>query len=80
MAPSTLLIGQLLIGMPSGIEWLVILIIALLFFGHKIPGMARSLGAGVNEFKAGLREGVDKDPASGTDAAGKTDKADPKAP
>ena len=73
MAPSTLLIG-----MPGGFEWLVILIVVLLLFGHKIPGLARSLGSGVNEFKAGLREGADKGPAPGTDAAGKTDKADHK--
>ena len=51
----------LLLGMPSGTEWLVILIIVLLLFGNRIPGLARSLGTGINEFKAGLREG-DKKP------------------
>ncbi len=71
--------SHLLLGTPQGIEWLVILIIVLLLFGNKIPGLARSLGSGVNEFKAGLREGVDK-PSTGdkTDASGKTDKVDSK--
>lgn len=36
-------------------EILVILAIALLLFGHRIPGMARSLGSGISEFKRGLK-------------------------
>jgi sec-independent protein translocase protein TatA len=44
----------------GGYEWLVVLAVALLLFGHRIPGMARSLGAGVVEFKKGLKSG-DKD-------------------
>ncbi len=43
-------------------EWLVVLVIALLLFGHRIPGMARSLGSGITEFKKGLKKGeADKD-------------------
>lgn len=38
-------------------EWLVVLVIALLLFGHRIPGMARSLGSGITEFKKGLKKG-----------------------
>lgn len=40
-------------------EWLVVLVIALLLFGHRIPGMARSLGSGITEFKKGLKKGED---------------------
>jgi TatA/E family protein of Tat protein translocase len=36
-------------------EMWVILLIALLLFGHRIPGMARSLGSGIVEFKRGLK-------------------------
>ncbi len=38
-------------------EMWVILLIALLLFGHRIPGMARSLGSGIVEFKRGLKGG-----------------------
>jgi sec-independent protein translocase protein TatA len=41
--------------LPHGIEFWIILIVALLLFGHRIPGMARSLGSGIVEFKKGLR-------------------------
>ena len=51
-------------GMPSGFEFWIILVVALLLFGHRIPGMARSLGSGIVEFKKGLRSG-DKDSLPG---------------
>lgn len=41
-------------------EVLVILVIALLLFGHKLPEMARSLGKGMIEFKKGVG-GVEDD-------------------
>jgi len=42
----------LLIGMPGGPEWLIILaIILLLFGGKKLPGLMRGLGKGIKEFK-----------------------------
>jgi sec-independent protein translocase protein TatA len=44
----------------------VILLIALLLFGHRIPGMARSLGSGIVEFKRGLKGG------SGAASSGQT--------
>ncbi|MGR3296512.1 MAG: Sec-independent protein translocase subunit TatA/TatB, partial [Candidatus Bathyanammoxibius sp.] len=37
--------------MPGGWEWLVILIVALLIFGKRLPDVMRSLGKGVVEFK-----------------------------
>ena len=44
-------------GLPGGWEAIVILLVVLIFFGNRIPGMARSLGSGINEFKTGLKEG-----------------------
>jgi len=49
----------LLWGLPGGYEWLLILVIVLIFFGNRIPGIARSLGSGINEFRTGLKEGQD---------------------
>ena len=34
----------LAIGMPQGAEWFIILIIALLIWGKRLPEVARSLG------------------------------------
>ena len=48
------------IGIPGGWEWFLILAVVLIFFGKRIPGVARSLGSGINEFKTGLREGEGK--------------------
>ncbi|MBY0309318.1 MAG: twin-arginine translocase TatA/TatE family subunit, partial [Phycisphaerales bacterium] len=39
-------------------EWVVILIIALLLFGKRLPEVGKSLGKGIVEFKKGLK-GVD---------------------
>jgi sec-independent protein translocase protein TatA len=45
-------------------ELLVILgIILLLFGGAKLPSLARSLGSSVNEFKKGMKEGKEDEPA-----------------
>jgi sec-independent protein translocase protein TatA len=55
MVQVPMFVGQWL----GGWEVLALLVIALLVFGHKIPGMARNLGRGVGEFKQGLREGND---------------------
>lgn len=39
-------------GIPSGMEWLLILlVIVLIFGGRKIPELMRGLGAGIREFK-----------------------------
>ncbi len=43
--------------MPGNTEWIVVLIVALLIFGSRLPSVMRSLGKSVHEFKAGLDEG-----------------------
>ncbi len=47
----------LLAFLPGGMELWIILGIALLLFGHRLPGMARSLGSSIVEFKKGLKTG-----------------------
>jgi sec-independent protein translocase protein TatA len=39
-------------GIPHGSEWLIILVLAVLFFGaDKLPKLARGLGKSLGEFK-----------------------------
>jgi sec-independent protein translocase protein TatA len=47
------------IGMPQGMDWLWILLIALLFFGRRLPEVARAAGKSLSEFKKGINEAKD---------------------
>ncbi len=41
----------LLISMPGGSEWILIVLVVLLFFGgKKIPDLMRGIGRGIREF------------------------------
>lgn len=51
----------LLLGLPSGAEWLIIgLLFLLLFGGKKIPELMKGLGKGVKSFKDGVNEAKDE--------------------
>ena len=52
----------LLAGFMSSWEMWVILLIILILFGSRLPGIARSLGQGINEFKRGLNEKPEDEP------------------
>ena len=46
-----LFIPNLLLAMPGGTEWILILLVVLLFFGgRKIPDLMPGIGKGVKEF------------------------------
>lgn len=51
-------------------EIVAVLVVALLLFGHRLPGMARSLGSGITEFKRGLKDGQRPDGGSGQGGSG----------
>jgi len=44
-----------LLWLPSGAEWIPIVLVALLLFGaNKVPQLMRGLGEGVREFKKAI--------------------------
>lgn len=56
-------------------ELLLIVVVGLLLFGpNKIPELARSCGRAVNQFKQGLKEGMEEEPT-----LKKSESVDPKA-
>lgn len=58
----------LLFSMPGGTEWILIILVALLFFGgKKIPELMRGIGRGIREFndakknvKSEIEEGMNE--------------------
>lgn len=46
------------ISMPGGYEWIIVGLVALLLFGKRLPGVAKSLGQAMHEFKSGLAGGM----------------------
>lgn len=60
----------LLLSMPSGMEWVIIILaILLLFGGKKIPELMRGIGKGIREFNDAknnvsreIREGMNEEP------------------
>ncbi|MES2479107.1 MAG: twin-arginine translocase TatA/TatE family subunit [Bacteroidota bacterium] len=56
---------QFLFSMPSGGEWITILLVVIVLFGgKKIPELARGIGKGIREFND-AKEGVKSDIESG---------------
>jgi sec-independent protein translocase protein TatA len=59
-------------------EVIVILIVALLLFGHRLPEVARSAGRAVTEFKRGMREIEEDDKKPGSTESKEVSKSDEK--
>lgn len=55
----------------SGLEILVVALVVLLLFGNRLPGLMRSLGQGVVEFKKGV-QGIEEDDEAVTSHEKKT--------
>ena len=47
-------------GALSPMHWVVVAIVLVLLFGNRLPGIMRSLGKGVVEFKKGV-QGIEDD-------------------
>jgi sec-independent protein translocase protein TatA len=57
-------------GVPSGQEWLIVLLIVLVVFGgSQLPKLARSLGQAQNEFKQGMKDTTSPDDEPGPPSA-----------
>ena len=53
-------------GMPGGMEWVLIaLVVLLLFGGKKIPELAKGLGSGIKNFKKAVKD--DEEEVASTD-------------
>ncbi len=51
-------------GMFSGMHWIIILVVALLIFGRRLPDIMRGIGSSVREFRKGQEDGVAPDKAA----------------
>ena len=51
------ILNAVLISMPGGSEWILIVVVVLLLFGgKKIPELMKGLGNGIKEFKNASKE------------------------
>ena len=52
----------LFIGLPAGMEWIIILLIVLVLFGaNRLPQLAKGMGESIRNFKQGMAEAEAED-------------------
>lgn len=57
----------LLLSLPSGMEWIwIVLVVIILFGGKKIPELAKGIGKGIRDFND-AKDGIKKEIESGMD-------------
>ena len=56
---------------PGPLQIIILLVVILLLFGHRLPKMMRSMGESVTEFKKGVK-GLESDEDSKGDSQGDT--------
>jgi sec-independent protein translocase protein TatA len=49
-----------LMGLPGGMEWVVIAVVGLLLFGRRLPSAARAMGSSIVEFRKGLKGTIEE--------------------
>ena len=42
--------------MVGGLELIIVMLVMMLLFGHRLPSVMRSLGQGITEFKKGIKD------------------------
>lgn len=59
-------------GMPGGMEWILIAFVVLLLFGgKKIPELAKGLGSGIKNFKKAVKDDDEAEEVTKADSASK---------
>jgi sec-independent protein translocase protein TatA len=59
----------LVMGLPGGMEWVILLIVALLLFGgQRIAGMGKGAGRAIREFKEEIKAPTGVDASQGAAA------------